>query len=96
MDKHAWNFKDLTGLRFGRVVVLEENDMSDNRTTIWRCRCDCGVEFNTLGTNLTRGITRSCGCLRSEATAERNRRLKTGTKYHKKPNKPVKDYDKEC
>ena len=35
MDKHAWNFKDLTGLRFGRVVVLEENDMSDNRTTIW-------------------------------------------------------------
>lgn len=89
MDGHAWNWKDLTGQRFGRLVVLEEDDMSDNRTTIWRVRCDCGVEFSTLATSLLHGHTRSCGCLHSESVTARNH-LRKGKKLGKrKPRQTV-------
>jgi hypothetical protein len=71
---HASNFIDLTGKRFGRLTVLGIDDLTDNRMTIWRVRCDCGCEFTALGVNLRRGSTQSCGCLRREATAERNKR----------------------
>lgn len=81
MNGHARNFIDLSGQRFGRLVVLEEADLSDNRTVIWKVKCDCGVVFNALGTNLRNGTTRSCGCLRSEATAERNRTQKRGRSW---------------
>jgi hypothetical protein len=33
------------------------------------CRCDCGNEATVRGASLARGNTRSCGCLRREATA---------------------------
>lgn len=34
--------------------------------SIWECVCDCGATALVTGGNLTRGITRSCGCLRKE------------------------------
>lgn len=63
--------KDLTGRRFGRVVVLEKVGSSAGRISIYRCRCDCGVEFNAYASNLTSGRTRSCGCLRNEQLRKR-------------------------
>ena len=77
---HAHNWKNLTGQRFGRLVVLEETDISDNRTTVWKCKCDCGTECDILATNLTRGVTRSCGCLRRERTIRFNH-SKMGTHW---------------
>lgn len=36
---------DLTGCRFGKLVVLEKTEKrAANRAVIWRCRCDCGAE----------------------------------------------------
>lgn len=64
--KHASNFIDLTGKRFWRLTVLGIDDLTDNRMTTWRVRCDCGCEFTALGVNLRRGSTQSCGCLRRE------------------------------
>lgn len=54
---HARNYIDLTGRRFGRLTILSFEDRNENGNAIWRVRCDCG-------TNITRGLTRSCGCLR--------------------------------
>ena len=65
-NAHALNYIDLTGRRFGRLTVLGLDDLTDNRMTVWRVRCDCGCEFTALGCNLRRGITRSCGCLRRD------------------------------
>jgi hypothetical protein len=45
---------DLTGKRFGRLVVLYENAERKNRKVTWHCRCDCGTEKDILGTCLTR------------------------------------------
>ena len=73
--------RDLTGQRFGRLLVLNvcktENVNGKNRT-YWRCKCDCGMEIVTGGTYLVRGSTKSCGCLRSEISS------KMMTKYNQR------------
>lgn len=60
-------FIDLTGQKFGRLIVIEraENRVQPNghRCTQWLCKCDCGKEVVVSALNLKRGHTRSCGCL---------------------------------
>lgn len=59
-------YKDLTGMRFGRVVALSFAGTEDNGGARWAVRCDCGVCFTTSARNLLHGGTRSCGCLRRD------------------------------
>lgn len=33
---------------------------------MWNCKCDCGNNVVVIGTNLTRGTTIGCGCLRGK------------------------------
>lgn len=56
---------DLTGMRFGRLTVLERAG-SVGKSAAWRCRCDCGKEVTARADNLRSGGTRSCGCLRKD------------------------------
>lgn len=58
--------KDLTGRRFGRLVVLNEEGRNSWGEAMWHCRCDCGNEIITAGRYLRNGDTRSCGCLKAE------------------------------
>lgn len=58
-------FRDLTGQRFGRLVVLYRSDNIGNRVA-WHCLCDCGKEKDVKGSLLIQGKTRSCGCLSDE------------------------------
>lgn len=64
---------DLTGQRFGRLVVIEraENKVfpSGQKQPTWRCRCDCGAETVVQGGHLRGGQIKSCGCLLVEARA---------------------------
>lgn len=61
------NFKDLTGKKFGKLLVLSFSHWKprkDNkRRPYWNCLCDCGKETKT---HLNSGRVRSCGCLRKE------------------------------
>lgn len=61
---------DLTGQRFGKLVVLEraENHVRSNGQidVQWRCLCDCGNERICVGTELKRGGITSCGCNKYE------------------------------
>lgn len=57
--------EDLTGQRFGKVVALYRVE-DDGKHTCWRCKCDCGNEFETLAQNLKKGVTQSCGCQMEE------------------------------
>ena len=63
---------DLTGQRFGRLVVLNEAGKNSHREIVWRCRCDCGKEIEVSGTSLRNGHTSSCGCLRSDNGKKRS------------------------
>lgn len=56
-------FIDLTGNRYGRLLVLRRGD-SKKKQTAWLCRCDCGKEKNIQAGNLKTGVSNSCGCLR--------------------------------
>jgi hypothetical protein len=57
------NIIDITGQRFGRLVVIESSGRSGNYDVTWLCRCDCGKEKVIVGSSLKRGGTKSCGCL---------------------------------
>lgn len=62
--------KDLTGRRFGRLIVLEHDHTDQRGKTYWRCLCDCGRETIILGYNLSNGHTTSCGCKHRTLAAE--------------------------
>jgi hypothetical protein len=64
-------FKNITGLRFGRLVALEPKGRADGRV-LWLCRCDCSLETIVKGSLLASGHTRSCGCLFRELLVARN------------------------
>ena len=59
-------FKDRTGERYGRLLVLEYSGKDHRGKHLWRCRCDCGNEKIVVGDNLSSGKSNSCGCLKKE------------------------------
>jgi len=76
--KHAHNFDDITGRRFGRLTVLGFDGTNDSGNAMWRVRCDCGTEYSVLGSNLKSGAARSCGCLRRDIRKAERRREAAG------------------
>ena len=55
---------DLTGKRFGRLVVVREDSQRTNRGQVkWICQCDCGNIVSVRGGDLRNGHTQSCGCI---------------------------------
>ncbi len=64
---------DLRGQTFGLLTVLEYvGPIGKSRHGYWSVQCSCPAKkiFNVIGTTLTNGDTRSCGCLRVEAGKE--------------------------
>lgn len=66
-------YKDLTGLRFGKLTVKCMSHINDRRDRCWCCICDCGKEVMVTGGNLLTNNTKSCGCYNDEC-----KRLRTG------------------
>src|SRR5215510_6871399 len=58
--------RDLTGMKFGRLTVIGLTYERRHGHRLRRTLCDCGVEKIVAGSHLTRGQTRSCGCLQAE------------------------------
>lgn len=71
---------DLIGQRFGRLTVVSRAENKFGRTN-WHCKCDCGNERDILAINLTRGFTKSCGCLHNEQLRERKLIDLSGQKF---------------
>jgi len=58
---------DLTGQRFGKLVVLEHIERKQSKGgSRWKCQCDCGNITETEAHRLKNGRTKSCGCLKKE------------------------------
>lgn len=72
--------KDISGERFGRLVVEGFVGISNHRAALWRCQCDCGGstvlptgELNRKGMDSDGRVrvgVRSCGCLQPDTAAE--------------------------
>ncbi len=54
---------DFTSRVFGRLTVISQETSSALGVPRWKCRCECGGETTARGPDLTRGHTKSCGCL---------------------------------
>ena len=68
-QEKARNFKDLTGQKFDRLLVIEKIDKeySKNGQTRWKCLCDCGKYCErSTHTLLTINMYHSCGCYNME------------------------------
>ena len=59
---------NLTGQRFSKLVVQSICRQDNSNRIHWLCLCDCGNTVLARADNLKHGLTRSCGCLRIEAT----------------------------
>ena len=63
-------FQDLTGQRFGHLVVLERVEShrqpNGHLCTKWRCQRDCGNTTISGTRELKNGTASSCGCIRKK------------------------------
>lgn len=58
---HSRQKLDLTGQRFGKLVVTGPAENIGGRTA-WHCKCDCGNEKIVKTCHLRTGHVKSCGC----------------------------------
>ncbi|HBI37107.1 MAG TPA: hypothetical protein DDY71_05630 [Spirochaetia bacterium] len=63
MPSGGKNFKDLTGMQFGKLTVLNFVEMK-NKKSYWLCQCNCKDKtiIKVVAANLKNGNTKSCGC----------------------------------
>lgn len=63
--------KDLTGKRFGRLIVLSRSENDKHGHSRWECKCECGKIRVINSGSLLSIKTKSCGCLRDEKVISR-------------------------
>lgn len=61
-----FQFKDLTGLRFHKLVAIRPAYKKKKYGYYWECVCDCNNKTIVLANSLLQKKTKSCGCLRVE------------------------------
>ena len=59
-------FKDISGMKFGRLYVVGKSNKfytrpNGARTMLWECKCDCGNVIFVRGDHMKTGNTLSCG-----------------------------------
>jgi len=62
--------KDLTGMQFGRLLVVSHDRSDCTNHTKWLCKCSCGEYKSIREDSLISGHTRSCGCIQKEHMAK--------------------------
>ena len=72
---------DLSGLRFGRLVVVGAVGKDARGNVLNRCLCDCGGSVDVATCNLRRGRKRSCGCFEAERKQSNQTKIQVGERY---------------
>lgn len=62
---------DITGNKYGLLVVIGIAGKDSTNKTTWHCLCECGNGTIATGLNLKTGTTQSCGCLRAQPSKAR-------------------------
>lgn len=63
---------NITGKKFGRLLVISKAESSPSGKAMWNCICDCGRECIVDGWALRSGHTTSCGCFQKERVSKVN------------------------
>lgn len=64
---------EFLGKRFGRLIAVELAGKNNHGDRFAKCICDCGNQKNIRVSYLKSGKAKSCGCLRTEKTIQRNK-----------------------
>lgn len=64
--------RDITGQKFGRLIVKKMLPHFKENKTYVECQCDCGNIKNIVMSNVVNGHTSSCGCWEKESRYLRN------------------------
>ena len=74
---------DLTGMRFGKLLILQYA-YSKNKRAVWKCQCDCGNVCFITGRYLKQGSTKSCGCYVAQCISKlKKKTIQSGSKFGK-------------
>lgn len=69
---------DLTGKECQYYKVLYRNTEKKGKNVWWNCECKCGKIFTATTTDINRGITKSCGCMKPQLLSEAHLQDLTG------------------
>jgi hypothetical protein len=73
---------DITGLKFGKLLVKEKTNIRKGGHILWRCECDCGNKnYLTRSLYLRHGFAQSCGCLHREKISLNKGQASKNAKY---------------
>lgn len=81
--------KNRTGEKYGRLTAIKIDHKDKSNRYHWLCECECGNYTVVAGDALTKGLTRSCGCLLDEqrhkkgVEANRTKHGMCGTRIHR-------------
>ena len=64
---------DLTGQRFGRLVVVGRAENDKHNQIRYLCKCDCGKYTTVNASSLRSGGSQSCGCFMRESLQKRGK-----------------------
>lgn len=64
--------KDLSGQRFGKLVVIKRLGSDKQKRAMWECQCDCGCKTVVASSYLINGDSKSCGCAKRESIIKRS------------------------
>ena len=70
-QKRLKQLDDLTGQRFGKLVVLTYDKVVGKGHTYWLCQCDCGTIKSIRKDGLINGSIVSCGCYQKQIISEK-------------------------
>lgn len=73
----------LAGQRFGRLMVTARGPNNAHGQARWEAICDCGAHTLVVGSRLTSGRTKSCGCLVKDVTRARSLTHGQGSRANK-------------
>lgn len=59
-----YHTKDLTGLKYGLLTVLNLSHKDASGNNYWNCLCECGNYSEVRASHLISGEVKSCGCLK--------------------------------
>jgi hypothetical protein len=68
------------GKKYHRLTILGDAGISRKRKMIL-CRCVCGTEKVIEARQVTKGLTKSCGCLRRDVTRTNYRKRNIVSKW---------------
>lgn len=63
-------FKDIIGIKFGKLTPLEIVGVNKHHKRIYKCKCDCGNYCMMVSSSLLSRGTSSCGCLSSKMNSD--------------------------